>query len=158
MQLCYQNHNQSDNKKNTLFYHIYFNIIIIMNNDKILNFPNLNIFGGWDDLQDYLTKKGNPSYSIDGDLDFRFDYSLTSLGSLVLVKGDLKLSFTKIESLGNLTSVEGFLNLSGCKNLTCLGNLSYVGGGISLINTPISKTHTEEDIKQMIKVGGSIYL
>jgi len=58
---------------------------------KILHIPSFRIFeNDWDRLQRYLDRKGNPPYSIGGDLD---------------------LENTPIQSLGNLTSVGGSLNL-----------------------------------------------
>jgi hypothetical protein len=48
----------------------------------------------------------------------------------------LDLSRTPIESLGNLTSV---------------GDVLY------LYDTPLSKKYTEEQIRQMVDVGGNIY-
>ena len=60
--------------------------------ELILRIPNLSLFDNdWNLLQRYMEKKGNPKYSIEG---------------------DLRLSETPIKSLGNLQSVDGYLNLS----------------------------------------------
>ena len=64
---------------------------------KILEFPSLEFFDNdpfeaWTIIQKILQRKGNPPYSIDGDLNF--------LG-------------TPIESLGNLKFVGGYLDLQG---------------------------------------------
>ena len=61
--------------------------------EYVLQIPSLEYFNNdWNLLQKYLKSKGNPLYSIGGDLDLRG---------------------TPIESLGNLTSVGGILNLIG---------------------------------------------
>jgi len=49
----------------------------------------------------------------------------------------LNLRHTEIESLGNLKSVGGYLNLRG---------------------TPLSKMYTKEQIRQMVNVGGEIFM
>ena len=60
---------------------------------KVLSIPSLKVFGGnWDLLQKFLEKKGNPPYTIGGNLD---------------------LFGKPIKSLGNLQSVGGYLNLWG---------------------------------------------
>jgi len=63
-----------------------------------------------------LERNGNPPYSIGG---------------------DLFLEGTSIESLGNLTSVGGYLDLRGI---------------------PLSKIYTKEQIRQMVNVGGEIFM
>jgi len=62
-----------------------------------------------------------------------------------------------LTSLGNLQSVNGYLDLSVCKNLTSLGNLQSVGGHLHLARTPISKKYSKEEIRQMVDVKGEIY-
>jgi hypothetical protein len=39
-----------------------------------------------------------------------------------------------------------------------LGNLQSVGGYLYLRKTPLSEKYTEEQIRQMVDVGGKIYL
>jgi len=39
-----------------------------------------------------------------------------------------------------------------------LGNLKSVGNTLYLMRTPLSKKYTEEEIRQMVDVGGKIYL
>ena len=34
--------------------------------EEVLRLPNVDYFGGWDNLQQYLAGKNNPPYSIDG--------------------------------------------------------------------------------------------
>ena len=108
---------------------------------KILKFPSLDFFDedrevAWNIIQKIIEKKGYPPYSIEGDLD---------------------LHGAEIKSLGNLTSVGGNLNLRETP-IESLGNLQSVGGDLYLYETPISKKYSEEEIRQMVNVGGKIYL
>jgi hypothetical protein len=103
--------------------------------ELILRIPNLSLFDNdWNLLQRYMEKKGNPKYSIEGDL---YGAPIKSLGNLQSVGGDLDLYETPIESLENLQSVGGYLNLS---------------------ETPISKKYSEQEIRDMVNVNGNIYL
>ena len=148
---------------------------------KIFRVPGLDFFHGnpweaWKILQKVLEARGNPPYTIDGSLDLE-NSSIESLGNLTSVGGDLDLLNTSIESLGNLTSVGGYLDLryspiESLGNLQSVGgslylaktpiesleNLESVGGGLDLRDTPLSEKYTEDQIKQMVNVGGSIHL
>jgi hypothetical protein len=149
---------------------------------KVYNFPSLDVFGhedpidNWNLMQKFLTKKGNPDFTIDGDLDLRdgrieslgnltsvggylilFNTPIKSLGKLTSVGGGLYLDYSPIESLGNLTSVGNTLLLSQTP-IESLGNLKWVGGNLVLRDTPISKTYTKEEIKSQVEVDGDIYL
>ena len=145
--------------------------------EYVLQIPSLEYFNNdWDLLQKYLKSKGNPLYSIDGDLDLR-GRPIKSLGNLTSVGGDLYLNGTQIESLGNLISVGGDLYLRGTpieslENLTSvgggiylmktpiksLGNLTSVGGILNLLGTPLSKMYDSDEIRKMVKVDGKLYL
>jgi hypothetical protein len=104
---------------------------------KVLHIPDIKVFGDdWDVLQKFLESKGNPPYSLGGDL-YLFDNTIESLGNLTSVGGDLDLRDTPIESLGDLQTV---------------------GGNLYLENTPISKKYTKKKIRQMVNVSGNIYL
>jgi len=104
---------------------------------KVLRIPFFKFFNNdWDLLQKFLELKGNPPYSIGG---------------------DLFLTGTPIESLGNLTSVGGFLYLRGTP-IESLGNLTSVGDFLDLRGTPLSKKYTEEQIREMVNVDGDIYM
>ena len=108
---------------------------------KILKFPSLDFFDkdpdiAWEIIQKIVERKGNPPYSIEGDLRL-YDTPIKSLGSLQSVGGDLDLENTPIESIGNLQSV---------------------GRNLDLDNTPISEKYSREEIRQMVNVGGKIYL
>ena len=123
---------------------------------KILDIPSVDLFGGWDNLQEYLKRKGNPPYSIGGNLDL-FNTPIQSLGNLISVGGYLNLALTPIQSLGNLTSVGGALDLKYTQ-IKSLGNLKSVGGGLFLSHTPISKKMTTKQIREKVNVRGIIYL
>jgi hypothetical protein len=144
---------------------------------KVLHILSFEIFGNdWDKLQKYLDRKGNPLYSIGGDLDLRhtpieslgnltsvggylylYGSEIKSLGNLTSVGGYLYLYGSEIQSLGNLTSVGGYLNLRD-SSIKSLGNLKSVGGNLYLNNTPILKKYSKEEIKQMVNIEGDIYL
>jgi hypothetical protein len=143
---------------------------------EVLYIPDISYFGDWETLQQYLERKGNPPYSIGGDL-YLSGTPIKSLGNLTSVGGNLDLYNTPIESLGNLTSVGGNLVLyktpiKSLGNLTSvggnldlyrvlvesLGNLTSVGGNLNLRKTLISKIYTEEQIRQIIDVRGEIYM
>jgi hypothetical protein len=144
---------------------------------KILKIPSMKFFNNdWFLLQKFLEKKGNPLYSIGGNLDlegtpikslgnlqsvggslYLEETPIKSLGNLQSVWGNLDLLRTRIESLGNLQSVGGFLDL-GNTPIESLGNLTSVGSFLDLRRTPLSEKYTEEEIRQMVDVGGKIYL
>ena len=123
---------------------------------KVLHIPDIKLFGGWDGLQRFLKSKGNPPYSISGNLRLR-NTPIKSLGNLTYVGGNLFLEDTPIESLGNLQSVGGGLDLYD-SSIESLGDLTFVGGDLYLNGTPISKKYSKEEIRQMVNVGGDIYL
>ena len=148
---------------------------------KIFRIPSLKFFDedlryAWQILQKILERRGNPPYSIGGDLDLRntlieslgnltsvggfLDLRRTqvkSLGNLKSVGRDLNLYETPIESLGNLQSVGGDLDLLDTP-IESLGNLTSVGGILGLLGTPLSKMYTKEQIRQMVNVGGEIFM
>jgi hypothetical protein len=144
---------------------------------KILHIPSLKYFNNdWETLRRFLQLKGNPLYSIGGDLVlintsieslgnlasvggdlYLVNTPIESLGNLTSVGGDLILSNTPIESLGNLTSVEGVLDLRNTP-IESLGNLTSVGGDLDLRNTPISKKYTKNQIRDMVNVERNIYM
>ena len=155
----------------------YNKILMEEEEQEVLHIPSLKIFGGdWDLLQKFLELKGNPPYTIGGDLNLT-NIPIESLGSLISVGGELDLRYTPIESLENLTSVGGDLDLretpiESLENLQSvggyldlsrtpiksLGNLTSVGGVLYLYDTPLSKKYTQEDIRKMVDVGGYIFM
>ena len=135
----------------------YKRLIEAEEEQKVLKIPSLNFFkNDWFLLQKFLEKKGNPPYSIGGDLDLRRT-PIKSLGDLQSVGGDLNLYNTSLESLGNLQSVGGYLDLQNT-SIESLGNLKSVGGDLYLYDTPISKMYNEKQIRRMVNVEGNIYL
>jgi len=93
---------------------------------------------------------------VNGDLDL-FGTPIQYLRNLKTVGGSLSLEGTHIQDLGNLQTVGGSLDLDG-SHIQSLGNLQKVGGTLYLRWTPLSKKYSEEDIRQMVKVGRNIYL
>jgi hypothetical protein len=103
---------------------------------KILHIPDIRIFGNdWDNLQRFLESKGNPPYSLGGNLDL-VGLKVESLGNLVSVEHDLYAYDTPLKSLGSLTSVGGLMDLSNTQ-IESLGNLSFVGGSLVLNGIPL---------------------
>ena len=103
---------------------------------KVLHIPDIRIFGNdWDNLQRFLESKGNPQYSLGGNLDL-VGLKVESLGNLVSVEHDLYAYDTPLKSLGSLTSVGGLMDLSNTQ-IESLGNLSFVGGSLVLNGIPL---------------------
>ena len=103
---------------------------------EVLNIPSLKYFDNdWDFLQEFLESEGNPPYSIGGNLNL-VGLKVESLGNLVSVEHDLYAYDTPLKSLGNLTSVGGLLDLSNTQ-IKSLGNLSFVGGSLVLNGIPL---------------------
>jgi hypothetical protein len=130
---------------------------------KILRIPDFKIFGNdWDNLQRFLESKGNPPYSLGGNLDL-VGLKVESLGNLVSVEHDLYAYDTPLKSLDNLTSVGGLMDISNTQ-IESLGNLSFVGGSLVLKGTPLfpkdasprSKQRMEDMIRRKVYVQGNI--
>jgi hypothetical protein len=130
---------------------------------KVLHIPDIRIFGNdWDNLQRFLESKGNPPYSLGGNLDL-VGLKIESLGNLVSVEHDLYAYDTPLKSLGSLTSVGGLMDISNTQ-IESLGNLSFVGGSLVLKGTPLfpkdasprSKQRMEDTIHQTVYVQGNI--
>jgi hypothetical protein len=141
---------------------------------KVLKLPGVEVFGGWEELQTYLDKKGNPLFSISGDLNL-FKSNIKSLDNLVSVGGSLDLNYSEIESLGNIEYVGGDLNLFGTEiesldnlkyvggNLDLrysyvqsIGDLEYVGGDLLMRNSPLSKIKGRYEIADEITIKGIV--
>ena len=135
----------------------YNRIIESEEKQEVLHIPSLKFFNDdWFILEKFLDHKGNPPYSIGGDLDLR-ETPIKSLGNLQSVGESLYLSYTPIESFGNLQSVGGDLVLYRTP-IESLGNLLSVGGVLDLEGTPLSKMYNEKQIHKMVNVEGDIYL
>lgn len=112
---------------------------------------NFSVFdNNWEILQKFLERRGNPPYMITDDLDLS-ESDVKSLGNLTSVGGWLDLNNTDIKSLGNLTSVGGTFNWGHC-NIKSLDNLTSVGGDFVLYHSKI------EDLGNLTSVGGNVYL
>ena len=98
--------------------------------EKLLKIPYA-VFNDWDQLQQFLERKGNPRYELVGDVNLNTRKDIFDLGNLVLVNGHLLLNETPIESLGNLEYVNGILDIYNTP-LQSLENLKYVAETIYL--------------------------
>ena len=63
---------------------------------KVLHIHDVKVFGGWNNLKRYLELKGNPPYSIGGDLDLCFTslsekYTEKEIRQMVDVGGEIYL-------------------------------------------------------------------
>ena len=127
---------------------------------KVLHIPDIRIFGDdWDNLQRFLESKGNPLYSLGGNLNL-VGLEVESLGNLVSVQHDLYAYDTPLKSLGKLTSVGGLMDLSNTP-IESLGNLSFVGGSLVLSGTALRNDSyplnlNSLQIRQTVDVQGSI--
>jgi hypothetical protein len=127
---------------------------------KVLHIPDFKIFGNdWDVLQRFLKSKGNPLYSLGGNLNL-VGLEVESLGNLVSVQDDLYAYDTPLKSLGKLTSVGGLMDLSNTP-IESLGNLSFVGGSLVLSGTALRNDSyplnlNSLQIRQTVDVQGSI--
>ena len=127
---------------------------------KVLHIPDLKIFGNdWDVLQRFLESKGNPLYSLGGNLNL-VGLNVESLGNLVSVQHDLYAYDTPLKSLGKLTSVGGLMDLSNTQ-IESLGDLSFVGGSLVLSGTALRNDSyplnlNSLQIRQTVDVQGSI--
>lgn len=82
---------------------------------------------------------------------------LKKLDSLKYVGGNLDLDFCDISNLSSLKYIGGNLKIEECP-IESLPNGLYVGGFLNLRNTPLSKTTTEEELRNKIEVKGDILL
>jgi len=130
---------------------------------EVLNIPSLKYFDNdWDFLQRFLESEGNPPYSIGGNLNL-VGLKVESLGNLVSVEHDLYAYDTPLKSLGNLTSVGGLMDLSNTQ-IESLGNLSFVGGSLVLNGIPLfgedtsprSLERQSEILRRKVYVKGNI--
>jgi len=137
----------------------------LMENEEqeVLHIPSLKYFNeDWDFLQEFLESEGNPPYSLGGNLDL-VGLKVESLGNLVSVEHDLYAYNTPLKSLGSLTSVGGLMDLSNTQ-IESLGNLSFVGGRLDLKGTPLftkyssprSMERMEDLIRRKVYVQGNI--
>jgi hypothetical protein len=129
---------------------------LLTEEEDILRIPFSAFDNNWEVLQKFLEKRGFPPYEITDNLDLKYS-EIESLGNLISVGGFLNLYKSIIEDLGNLTSVGGSLTLHTSK-IESLGNLTSVGGNLYLRDTPLSREYSEDEIRSMVEVGGEVYL
>jgi hypothetical protein len=144
--------------------------------EEVLVIPGLSFFpDGINGLKNFIEKKNITRWSLDGDLNlFNYGGDLTWLEGLVSISGSLDLGGREIDSLPNLQSVGDGLVLYGTQ-IKSLGNLQSVGGSLDLEETQIksivniewvrydlflnkflSEKYTDEEIRNIINVGGGI--
>jgi hypothetical protein len=104
----------------------------------------------WNLALNFMNRYPNKKFYYLGDLDLSYT-KIETLGNLVRVEGNLDLTDTDIETLGNLEYVGGDLDL-GHSNVESLGNLKYVGSHLYLLYTLLSEKYTEEEIRDMVEV------
>jgi hypothetical protein len=124
---------------------------ILKEQDEVITLPNLDFFdGNWDDL---LDASNGRKFRVRGNMDLRYICPET-LGNLVSVEGNLNLNDCEnLVSLGSLEYVGGYLDLWRCENLTSLGNLKYVGDTLDLA---ICENLTS--LGNLKYVGGNLYI
>ena len=133
--------------------------------DLNLSFSDIKSLGNLVRVEGNLDLYGNESFQslgnleyVGGHLDLMSCKNLVSLGGLEYVGGYLDLRGCKnLQSLGDLRYVDGFLDLSS-SGIISLGNLKYVDGWLDLRRTPLSEKYTKEEIRNMIKVVGNIFM
>lgn len=143
----------------------------LLTEEKTLNL-DFDVFNkDWDLLQRFLDKKGNPEYTLIGNLDLGGRRDITSLGNLTEVIGNVNLIATSIPSLGKLKYIEGSLslyktNIEDLGELTkvvgnidmrvtkikSLGNLKFVDGNLEAMYTPL------ESLGDLRFVGGNLHI
>lgn len=108
---------------------------------KLLNVPTDLLYSKWEPIINNYRKKGFDGIKLKGDVNF---YSIAFMDfnevfeHIIEVDGNMDLRRSSIESLGNLESVNGYLDLGYCEKLVSLGNLKYVDGSLTLKNTNIT--------------------
>jgi hypothetical protein len=117
--------------------------------EKLLKIPSLKFFNNdWNVLQMFLESQGNPRYSISGNL-LLSRSKIETLGNLVRVEGNLNLYYSDVKSLGDLEYVGGWVDLT-LSNTESLGNLEYVGNHLNISRTNI------ESLGNLEYVGGHL--
>jgi len=142
---------------------LFFNEIVYVTGDLVLpvgdyknSFNKLKVIEG--DLRG--TDVWNISLPeleyVNGDLGLNGS-GIEELPKLKEVGGNLYLTLSDINSLPELEYVGSMLALRGTK-IESLPKLNYVDSVLVLSNTPLSKTTTEEELRNKIDVGGEIRL
>jgi hypothetical protein len=106
-------------------------------NEKVLRIPYSAVNEDWNFLQKYLKTIGNPKYILVGNVNLEDKKDIFDLKNLVGVEGNFDLGWSSIETLSELTFVDGYLGLYDCKNIKTLGKLKKVGWFLNLIKSSI---------------------
>lgn len=150
--------------------------LITEEEDDVLYIPSVDALGGWDNLQKFLKKRGNPDYRLGGYLNLREGEveslgnlisieeglylmgteSIKTLGKLKYVGGVCDLFMSKIESLGDLEYVGAFLDIR-YTNVSSLGKLTHVRD-LYAAGSPLAKKYTRDEIRKMINIEGELVL
>ena len=104
-------------------------------------------------IQDYISKGGKGNLNLS-------NTSITSLpDNLTKVGGYLDLAGTKITSLPDNLTVGNWLDLENTPITSLPKNLKGVESYLYLVNTPLSKQYTKEEIRKMVPgIKGDIYV
>ena len=119
--------------------------------ENLLKIPYTVFNNDWDQLQQFLERRGNPRYELVGDVKLLNRKDISDLGNLVRVDGNLSLYWSSIQSLGSLVRVYGYLDLRET-SIKSLGNLVRVDGYLDLRFTRI------ESLGNLEYVGGAVIL
>ena len=103
---------------------------ILKEQEEIINVPDLDFFDGdWEQLLEFTRGR---KFRVRENLNLR-KICPETLGNMISVDGYLNLKFCEnLTSLGSLERVDGHLDLNYCESLTSLGNLKYIGGHLDL--------------------------
>jgi len=101
--------------------------------EQVLKLPSVDYFGGWDNLQQYLTKKNNPPYSIDGELNLA-DSNVTSLGNLKGVKRGYGMDY--FQNMSALDRLIKKLKKLDEPNIQVMNELAALNAKVSNLNMP----------------------
>jgi hypothetical protein len=104
-------------------------------NDKVLSISSPLIFGGPEEMMDFLHHKGNPKFRMLQD--YYIGPLETSLRGLISVSGSL------------------FIDESESSDFS---SLELVTGDLILRKTALSEKYTKEEIKSMIDIKGEIHI
>jgi len=119
--------------------------------EEIFSLPPLAVFdNNYQTVLEFMDTLGNPKFKIAGNV-YLSNSNINSLGNLVKVEGYLSLKYTNITSLPDNLHVGTSLYLSDTK-ITSLPDNLHVGVSLFLTNTKITS------LPDNLKVGGDLNL
>jgi len=121
--------------------------------EKLSELPPLEDFfdNDWNLALNFMNRYPNKKFYYPSDLNLTYS-KIETLGNLVRVEGDLILFLSDVKTLGNLVEIKGDLDLFGVEKLESLGKLEYVGDDLSLKRSDI------ESLGNLKYVGGDLDL